>query len=173
MKFQGWSTWVTQNQDSFPPSVGRPYLVRQNWLCAILFHCLVIWCRACSPSRGNGREELPRVSFAEGFLFAKLWNSLRGKKILHHLICKLRKGSTQYLCSRGNETHLEKHKRPLESHSLILCSCRHQAQNDIQNTHKSSAFAWKGDRNYYNVALKKKEKINDSFSVAKRNVIYE
>lgn len=66
--------------------------------------------------------------------------------------------------------NIEKHKRPLESHSLILCSCRHQARNDFQNTYKSSAFAWKGDGNYYD-ALKKN--INDSFSIAKRNVIYE
>lgn len=120
--------------------------------------------RSCRRSALQKASSLPNCETAWG-----------GKKILHHLICKLRKGSTQYLCSRGNETNLEKHKRPLESHSLILCSCRHQAQNDIQNTHKSSAFAWKGDRNYYNVAFKKKKKkkFNDSFSVAKRNVIYE
>lgn len=66
--------------------------------------------------------------------------------------------------------NIEKHKN-FESHTV-----EHQAQNYFQNLHKSFAFVWKGDRNYYNVALKKKlttRMINDPFSIAERNVIYE
>lgn len=93
MQFQGWRTWATQKQDirsQFFSSSGRPNLVRQDWLFVILFFYLMIWCRVCAPSRGNGREELPLVSFAQGFIFAKPQNILRVKNILH--------------CLRGNET---------------------------------------------------------------------
>lgn len=73
-------------------------------LFAILFFYLMVWYWVWAPSRGNGREELPWVSSAQGFIFAKPQNGLRVKNILHCLTCRLLEGSTQYFCLRGNET---------------------------------------------------------------------
>lgn len=71
---------------------------------AILFFYLMVWCWVCAPSKGNEREELPQVSSAQGFIFAKPQNGLRVKNILHCLTCRLLEGSTQYFCLRMNET---------------------------------------------------------------------